>query len=134
MITVNRHHYFISDNGETKLSTFSRLNSVREMQASELLSRANFSAPSNLNETRQEHMFKAAVHENVPGYKHLVVRDLADALGGSTAAEDTSKSLALRNLEQTDPSLGERDTQEELNQQAALDIQENAEAFVQGGF
>ena len=79
-------------------------------------------------------MLKAAVHENVPGYKHLVVRDLADALGGSTAAEDTSKSLALKNLEQTDPGLGERDTQEELNQQAALDIQENAEAFVQGGF
>ena len=70
----------------------------------------------------------------MPGYKHLVVRDLADALGVSTAAEDTSKSLALRNLEQTDPSLGERDTKEELNQQAALDIQENAEAFVQGGF
>ena len=99
MITVNRHHYFMSDDGETKLSTFSRLDSVREMQASELISRANFSAPSNLNETRQELMLKAAVHENVPGYKHLVVRDLADALGGSTAAEDTSKSLALGNLE-----------------------------------
>ena len=66
MVTVNRHHYFIADNGETRLSTFSRLESVKEMQASELISRSDFPAQPDLNETRQELMLKAVTHENVP--------------------------------------------------------------------
>ena len=66
MITVNTHHYFMPDKNETAVATFSRLDNVREVQTSELLSRSHFPEPLDPSQTRHEVILKAVTHETIP--------------------------------------------------------------------
>ena len=76
------------------MSTFSRIQMVSEVQASELILRSNFPVLPDLSVTRQELMLKAETHEYVSeGHKRFVFRDLANEFNGSAAAKDSADRL-----------------------------------------
>ena len=82
---------------------------------------------------------RAGAHESAPaGYKNCAFKDLADELSGSSATQEplvcvplTDRLITLKKKDEQ--TLGEVDTRDDLDRELEEQIQENSDAFNQGG-
>ena len=158
MVTLTRHHYFVPDTTDTTLATFSRVEDVASdvqasevltkaemlakssygVRASELASRASFPEMPNATEAWRDLKLRAESHESVPlGYKNYLMRDLADELSGSSATTKPGRVPLMDRLQtlksKDEATLGQAAIRDELDRELDSLIQDNADAFNQGG-